>query len=421
MATAKKWTPKDLEEAIRDVQEGKCSVRAAAARHDVPKSTLHDHVSMKVNKISKPGPSPILREDEEDELVKWIKEMNSIGYGQCRQQVCLVVKRWLDSNERPNPFPNNLPGKDWWYAFLRRHPDISLRTPQALETCRASACTPAVINKWYHDYEQFVLVNDLLHCPSKIWNCDESGFSLCPKSNKVLAPTGVKHVYHSTSSSKVQITTLVCINAAGNAIPPMHIFPGQRFSYNPMHGCVEGAYFGKSPNGWITQELFHGWLTKHFTTNIPPGRPVCLLVDGHSSHIDLETSKFCRDNKILLYCLPPHSSHITQPLDVGFFSPLKQSWRSAVASFNCKHAGSPIDKTTFSQVFRTAYLAAMKPTTIINSFERSGIFPPNGSAIDDRKLLPSKVYDKTIENPGQSDQTPNNKNLALIALEEEMD
>ena len=49
------------------------------------------------------------------------------------------------------------------------------------------------------------------------------------------------------------------------------------------------------------------------------------------------------------------------------------------------------------------------------------IFPPNGSAIDDRKLLPSKVYDKTIENPGQSDQTPNNKNLALIALEEEMD
>ena len=60
MATAKKWTPKDLEEAIRDVQEGKCSVRAAAARHDVPKSTLHDHVSMKVNKISKPGPSPIL-------------------------------------------------------------------------------------------------------------------------------------------------------------------------------------------------------------------------------------------------------------------------------------------------------------------------------------------------------------------------
>ena len=45
-----------------------------------------------------------------------------------------------------------------------------------------------------------------------------------------------------------------------------------------------------------------------------------LLFDKHSTHIDLEISKFCREKGILLYCLPTHSSHITQPLDVGFES-----------------------------------------------------------------------------------------------------
>ncbi len=76
---------------------------------------------------------------------------------------------------------------------------------------------------------------------------------------KVLAPQGTKNVYYSTSSERGQITTLACISATGNTISPMHVFPGIRFSYNPMLGCVDGAYFGKSANEWMTQELFYGW------------------------------------------------------------------------------------------------------------------------------------------------------------------
>ncbi len=40
-------------------------------------------------------------------------------------------------------------------------------------------------------------------------------------------------------------------------------------------------------------------------------RPVCLILDGDGSHIDRSTSKFCSENNILLYCLPPthHISH----------------------------------------------------------------------------------------------------------------
>jgi len=102
-----------------------------------------------------------------------------------------------------------------------------------------------------------------------------------------------------------------------------NIFPSQRFKYNPMEGCVLMSYIlWQVKNGWITTELFYGWLANHFALPTPPGRPVVLLVDGHSTHFDLEISKFC---DMLLYCIPAHSSHITEPFDVGFNGLSKQA------------------------------------------------------------------------------------------------
>ena len=49
-----------------------------------------------------------------------------------------------------------------------------------------------------------------------------------------------------------------------------------------------------------------------------------LICDGHDSHITGDFIEFCMDNNILLMILPPHSSHLTQPLDVGVFGALKK-------------------------------------------------------------------------------------------------
>ncbi len=108
MASARKrgnWAFEDLEKATEEVQEGKLSVRGAAGKYGIPRSTIHDHASLKVKGVSRPGPKPVLSKQEEGELVQWIKKMSEIGYGQCRQQVCTMVKRLLDQNGHTNPFP----------------------------------------------------------------------------------------------------------------------------------------------------------------------------------------------------------------------------------------------------------------------------------------------------------------------------
>jgi hypothetical protein len=103
---------------------------------------------------------------------------------------------------------------------------------------------------------------------------------------KVIAMQNSRCVYGVTGDSKEQITTLCAVSAAGYVIPPMHIFAGERFKYNPMNNCVDNAYFGRSVSGWISTELFFGWIANHFAKKVLV-RPVLLLVDGHSSHIDL--------------------------------------------------------------------------------------------------------------------------------------
>jgi len=51
---------------------------------------------------------------------------------------------------------------------------------------------------------------------------------------------------------------------------------------------------------------------KHFQKHRPRADEWCLLVvDGHGSHVkSVESLKFAESNKILLLCLPPHTTHM---------------------------------------------------------------------------------------------------------------
>ena len=120
-------------------------------------------------------------------------------------------------------------------------------------------------------------------------------------------------------------------------LDPSHArVPGGKFRSNPLEGSVPGAYLGRSPSGRMDSDLFSGWLKEHFARWIPPARPVVLLLDGHSSHINLEAAKFAREEGILL---SPHTTHILQQCDVGLFRPLKANWNKSVTKYTCDNSG----------------------------------------------------------------------------------
>jgi len=118
-------------------------------------------------------------------------------------------------------------------------------------------------------------------------------------------------------------------SASGHTIPPYVIFDDKGLNYEWMQGEVPDTMYGWSDTGWVHTELFKGWLVQHQLKHAVAGRPLLLLVDGHSTHYQPETIKYAKDNGVIMMCLPPHTTHESQPLDASVFKPLKQNWHSA--------------------------------------------------------------------------------------------
>ena len=59
------------------------------------------------------------------------------------------------------------------------------------------------------------------------------------------------------------------------------------------------------------------------------GQKVLLLLDGHSSHESLETIELAAANGVEIFALPPHMTHILQPMNMGSFSSIKLNWNKA--------------------------------------------------------------------------------------------
>jgi len=71
------------------------------------------------------------------------------------------------------------------------------------------------------------------------------------------------------------------------------------------------------------------WI-KHFNARtkpllVSPDDYRVLLCDGHGSHISAAFISYSIQNRIDVILLPPHFSHLLQPLDVGVLRPLKSA------------------------------------------------------------------------------------------------
>ena len=176
------------------------------------------------------------------------------------------------------------------------------------------------------------------------------------------------------------VTIIECINALGGAIPPLVIFEAV------MH---QAAWYkddiipydwsiGVSENGWTTNEIGLTWLHlfHKYTKDRTVGTNRLLVLDGHGSHVNPEFDQFCLDHHIIVLCMPAHSSHLLQPLDVGCFSSLKQAYGRGVERIMGRGVNH-IDKREFLPLYRQARQAALHQGNIQAGFAATGLVPYN--------------------------------------------
>ena len=88
-----------------------------------------------------------------------------------------------------------------------------------------------------------------------------------------------------------------------------------------------------------------------------------------------------QERVVLLFCLPPHTTQDSQPLDCTVFGPLKRHWSDVCHEFQQHHPGMVISKLNFSGLFAKAWLQALTPANIIAGFRKCGVHPFNRNAI----------------------------------------
>jgi len=106
-----------------------------------------------------------------------------------------------------------------------------------------------------------------------------------------------------------------------------------------------------------------------------------LLLDGHSSHYQPSLVKKSSENDIILFCLPPHTTHLAQPLDRTCFNPLKKAWNEECQLYMAVNPGKKVNRYNFTEIFAKAWRKATTPSNIASVFRATGIFAFNRSVI----------------------------------------
>ena len=312
LPTYRGYSATSVDKAYEAVVSGGMSLRKAAEEYGIPRSTLHAKVQGKVALHVKSGAKKHLTDEEESKLVEFIAGCASVGYAKSRKEVQAIAQQIAACRN-----PQVQLTKGWWDSFKGRHPEVTLRQAEPLSYARAVATDSAIITKYFDLLEDTLSTNGLVDKPGQIFNCDETGLPLQHNPPKVVALTTQRHPYAITSGEKAQMTILACASASGYSIPPMVVFDRKHLQIDMTRNEIPGTFYGLSDSGWMDAELFEEWFMSHFLLHAPAVRPLLLLLDGHSSHYSPSLLRKAADEGVIIFCLPPHTTHLLQPLDNG--------------------------------------------------------------------------------------------------------
>ena len=158
---------------------------------------------------------------------------------------------------------------------------------------------------------------------------DESGFQMGVASTaKVIcgSETRDSHAKSIQPGNCEWITIIIAINTSGSALPPQIILAGKKHQSQWYSAIPKEYRISMSDNDWTNDNLGFEWLQGMFekhTASQTAGRYRLLILDGHSSHATANFDHFCMERRIIPLYMPPHSSHLLQPLDISCFGPLK--------------------------------------------------------------------------------------------------
>jgi hypothetical protein len=233
------------------------------------------------------------------------------------------------------------------------------------------------IETWFDAVTELVVQHN--YQPDCIYNMDESGFAVgTSQSSRALVNIREKSSWKIVSGRQEWITAIECVSASGIALPPLVIFKAKHTNSAWIPAQTPSNWrFSTSNSGWTSNSHGYEWLTAVFEPTTRPLDPIqrrLLIMDGHSSHITANFIAYCIDKAIDMLILPPHSSHILQPLDISIFAPLKRALAAETDAVSQLDSGR-ISRVEWTEMYIRARARAFTVVNIQSGWKASGLVP----------------------------------------------
>ena len=392
-------------EAVKMIVDDNKSIRKVSEATKISKSALSRHVQKYKNAENKDGVifqknitcGMIFTKEHETMLSDYLITASKMHYGLTRVQVCSLAYLYAKALNLKYPESwnkNKSTGFGWYQGFMERHPELSLRSPEATSLGRATSFNKFNVNAFLNNLQSLYVRYKF--GPERIYNCDETGITTAPNPPKVIAARGDKQVGQTTSAERGELVTLLfTVNALGNAVPPVFVFPRVRFKNYFLNGAPVGSLGLANKTGWMCRDLFPFALEhiiKH--TNCSKDNPILLLLDNHDSHVSIDVINKARENGVCMLTFPPHCSHRLQPLDLSVFAPFKARYNAICNDWLINNPGKTITIYSVGELVGKAYVSSVTPKNIISGFKKPGIWPYNSEPFNDDDYLMSSVTDR---------------------------
>jgi hypothetical protein len=399
----------------------------AASVFEVSRTTLRARLEGRKPRSETRANSHKLTISEEEALIKKLLDADKRGFS--IQPRFLREMGQILLRERTQDSTATL-GINWAYSFTKRRPELRTRYNRRITYQRAKQEDPKVIKQWFETIREAVQEHGIHE--DDIWNFDETGFAmgLCTTSKVITAVERSERPRTVIQGNREWVTIIECMSSKGISIPPVVILKGKEHQapWYQEPNLPPDWRLTNSANGWTTDEIGLAWL-KHvfepFSKQHSTGAKRLLILDGHSSHQTAEFDEFCRANAIICLCMPPHTSHLLQPLDVGVFGPLKRAYGELVEAMMVA-GNNHIDKEDFLYLYPPAREAVFTQKNICNGFAGAGLKPLNQDQVLEkitfqlRTPTPPLLVEGSISSAFQTPQNPRQLDHKVRSLQKSL-
>jgi 4-hydroxybenzoate polyprenyltransferase len=390
------YTEEQLLQALQQIHDGR-SIRAVAKEWAIPKTTLIQRRNGTQPRADAWVHLQKLSKAQEERLTEWILTQVDLACPPTHAQIKELAQRILLARGDTTTI-----GKRWLTRFLDRNPVLKTQRSRAMEHARVNGATTEVIRGWF---PHLAVPAIKAIKPANRWNMDEAGIMEGLGVNGlVVGRRERKAILKKQPGTRAWTSFIECISAAGRYLSPLVIFKGKSVQQQwfPLDLTpFKGWEFTATDNGWTNNAVAVEWLKKIFIPQTQPDDPSeyrLLILDGHGSHTSDDFMWLCFQHRIRIVYLPPHCSHVLQPLDLGVFSSLKTAYRKSLSNLATWSDSTIVGKRNFLEYYRRARLTALVYQNILSGWKATGLWPVSISKPLMNRLL--------VENTGNSTTTP---------------